>query len=94
MIGKPERPIFRYGLDRLGLPAARTAMVGDRLETDILGARRAGLASVLVLCGLTSPDMLERSSIQPDLVCQDLNELTGLWAAELKHRRREGQHNG
>lgn len=47
--GKPERPIFELGIKRLGLPeGSRVAMVGDRLDTDVGGARNAGLDGILV----------------------------------------------
>ncbi|NLE76206.1 MAG: HAD-IIA family hydrolase, partial [Chloroflexi bacterium] len=69
VIGKPETRIFDYALGRLSLPAAYTAMVGDRLNTDIEGAAKAGLPSVLVMCGLTSPEMLAASPVQPTVIC-------------------------
>lgn len=86
VIGKPEAPIFQYALRQLRLPAGRVAMVGDRIETDILGARRCGLRSVLVLCGLTSAEAAAASPVQADLVCRDLAELADLWAEELAQR--------
>lgn len=47
--GKPETPIFEAGLTVLDLPAgSRVAMIGDRLDTDIGGAQRAGLEGILV----------------------------------------------
>jgi HAD superfamily hydrolase (TIGR01450 family) len=47
--GKPERPIFEAGLEVLGLPAdSKVAMIGDRLDTDVGGAQRAGLDGILV----------------------------------------------
>lgn len=47
--GKPERPIFDLGVRRLGLPeGARVAMIGDRLDTDVGGAQKAGLEGILV----------------------------------------------
>ncbi len=45
---KPEPSIFRYTLERLGVSAAQAAMVGDRLPTDVAGARAAGMRAVLV----------------------------------------------
>lgn len=54
--GKPETPIFEAGLERLGLPSgARVAMIGDRLDTDVGGAQRAGLDGILV-AGNSSTD--------------------------------------
>ena len=47
--GKPERPIFDAGLAVLDLPAgSRVAMIGDRLDTDVGGAQKAGLDGILV----------------------------------------------
>lgn len=48
LVGKPFVFAFRRGLARLGTPAAETAMVGDQLFTDVLGANLAGLTSILV----------------------------------------------
>lgn len=48
LMGKPFGRAFRQGLHRLGTPACETAMVGDQLFTDVLGANRAGMVSVLV----------------------------------------------
>jgi putative hydrolase of the HAD superfamily len=45
-IGKPDPRIFQAALDILGVPAAEAVMVGDSLERDIAGARRAGLRTV------------------------------------------------
>ncbi|OLC00717.1 MAG: hypothetical protein AUH30_01855 [Candidatus Rokubacteria bacterium 13_1_40CM_68_15] len=47
VVGKPEPPLFRMALERLGLPASRVAMVGDSVAADILGARGVGMATVL-----------------------------------------------
>jgi HAD superfamily hydrolase (TIGR01450 family) len=51
--GKPETPIFDEALDRFG--ARKALFIGDRLDTDILGACRAGIDSVLVLTGIDRP---------------------------------------
>lgn len=48
LMGKPLSRAFRKGLDYLGTPPAETAMVGDQLFTDVLGANRAGMVSILV----------------------------------------------
>jgi 4-nitrophenyl phosphatase len=47
VIGKPETPLFRIALERLGLPAAQVAMVGDSLEADVAGGRAVGMRTVL-----------------------------------------------
>jgi HAD superfamily hydrolase (TIGR01450 family) len=47
VVGKPEPPLFRIALERLGLPAAAAAMVGDSVPSDIRGARAVGMVTVL-----------------------------------------------
>ncbi|UPL12540.1 HAD-IIA family hydrolase [Microbacterium sufflavum] len=51
--GKPETPIFQEALDRFG--ASTALFIGDRLDTDIMGASRAGIDSALVLTGIDRP---------------------------------------
>jgi 4-nitrophenyl phosphatase len=75
VIGKPEPHLFRQALDRLGTEASLTLGVGDRLETDILGGRRAGLTTALVLTGITRREDLPDADVQPDWVFADLLEL-------------------
>ncbi len=76
VIGKPHRYLFEEALERLGSGASATAMVGDRLATDIAGGRAAGLRTVLVLSGVSSLDDLEVSEIRPDHVFEDIHALT------------------
>jgi len=47
VVGKPEPPLFLMALERLGLDAASTAMVGDSPQSDIAGGRRVGMVTVL-----------------------------------------------
>jgi 4-nitrophenyl phosphatase len=47
VVGKPEPPLFRIALERIGLPAAAAAMVGDSVPSDIRGARAVGMVTVL-----------------------------------------------
>ena len=74
-IGKPAAPLFQAALAVLGTGAARTLMIGDRLETDILGAAEAGMPTALVMTGVTSPALLQESRLQPNLVYDGLPEL-------------------
>ncbi|HEU4408488.1 MAG TPA: TIGR01459 family HAD-type hydrolase [Polyangiaceae bacterium] len=59
LYGKPHPPIYRAALARLGRPAAGVVAVGDTIETDIAGARRASLASVLVTTGVHAAELGE-----------------------------------
>ncbi len=72
MIGKPRAPLFEQALRRLGTPAGATLMLGDRLNTDIAGGRRAGLRTGLLLTGVTTRAELEGAEVQPDYVFDDL----------------------
>ncbi|MCS7287106.1 MAG: TIGR01457 family HAD-type hydrolase [Anaerolineae bacterium] len=74
-IGKPSPLIFELALKRLGSNPQETAVVGDRLETDILGAHRAGLKSILVLSGATDRNHLALAELKPDFVFESVKEL-------------------
>jgi 4-nitrophenyl phosphatase len=84
IIGKPETAMFEVALNRMGTPPVQTLMVGDRLETDILGAQRAGLYSALVLTGITSAGQAHTAGIQADGVFDDLSSVYTIWAASLE----------
>jgi 4-nitrophenyl phosphatase len=79
IIGKPERAMFDAALAAMGTTRANTASLGDRLETDILGARNSGLHSILVLSGATDRTMLATSPVQPDWVFDSIQDLTAAW---------------
>lgn len=75
--GKPEPEIFQVALERWAVEPAKTLMLGDRLDTDVLGANRAGIRSALVLTGIDSAKTLLASdvSMRPDFVLEDLRQL-------------------
>jgi len=74
--GKPERGLFDVAMGRFS--AQNPLFIGDRLDTDILGARRAGMPSVLVLTGIDGPQQLLAAAAdsRPDFVLEDLRGLT------------------
>jgi len=76
VIGKPEPIMYQQALERLGTDPAYTVGIGDRLDTDILGAVRAGLPSVLVLSGISRREDLAAAPGQPTWVLEDIRELT------------------
>jgi HAD superfamily hydrolase (TIGR01450 family) len=65
--GKPEPHMFAMARHLLA-GCARVAVVGDNLDTDIAGARRAGLDAILVLTGAAGADDLDRAAVRPDIV--------------------------
>jgi HAD superfamily hydrolase (TIGR01450 family) len=75
--GKPEPEIFQVALERWAIEPTKTLMLGDRLDTDVLGANRAGIRSALVLTGIDSAKTLLASdvSMRPDFVLEDLRQL-------------------
>ncbi len=78
VIGKPEQTMIDAALGRLGTEPQETAMVGDRIYTDMLMAQDGGLMSILVLSGETKREDLDSIESQPDLVVEHVGELAGL----------------
>lgn len=73
--GKPEKPIFDEAVDRFN--ATKALFIGDRLDTDIAGAQRAGIESMLVLTGIDRPKhvLAAPSHSHPDFIVEDLRSL-------------------
>ena len=82
VIGKPETALLDQSMHRLGVAPAQAVMVGDRLDTDILAARRAGVLSVLVLTGVSTRGELATSPVLPDIVVNDLPALLDALVAD------------
>jgi HAD superfamily hydrolase (TIGR01450 family) len=74
--GKPEVPMFEVATDRFS--ATSTLVIGDRLDTDILGANRAGLSSVLVLTGIDQAKQVlaAEPAQRPTYIVEDLRQLS------------------
>jgi NagD protein len=72
VLGKPDPAMLRGILERHDLQSAQIAMIGDRLYTDILMARRAGALGVLVLTGETTASVAEAARPAPDIVVPSL----------------------
>ena len=75
--GKPERFFFLELCRRLGAEPSRCVLVGDNLESDIAGAKGAGMKTVLVLTGVSGRDDLARlpPELRPDWVVGGLLDL-------------------
>lgn len=84
VIGKPFRPMFNAALNLLNSQLEQTAMLGDRLDTDIQGAKAAGLKTILVLTGVTTAEQARSSAIKADLTTPNLVELAREWAQSLE----------
>lgn len=78
IMGKPEPILYTQALARLGVDPMFTVAIGDRLETDILGAVRTGLRSILVLSGVSTREQLTGLPYQPTWVMAGLPEVTAV----------------
>jgi HAD superfamily hydrolase (TIGR01458 family) len=74
VLGKPSPAFFAAALKRLGVKAARAAMVGDDIRADVAGAQGAGLKGILVRTGKFRPADLELG-IVPDLIIDSIIDL-------------------
>ena len=73
-IGKPSTYMFDIALDSMGIDRTKILMVGDRVTTDIIGARQAGIPSVLVKTGeFKKSDLI--GDVQPDYMVNSINEI-------------------
>jgi NagD protein len=74
-VGKPSPVMMRAARKELGLSSVETIMVGDTMETDILGGVSMGYRTVLVLSGSTSREDLKRCAYRPDFVLDSVADL-------------------
>lgn len=75
VVGKPSDIMVQVAVKTLGLRPADCILIGDRLETDILMGKKAGMATALVLTGVTKRDALKQSSLQPDYLWDSVADL-------------------
>lgn len=78
IIGKPEPEMYRIALGRMGLRASQVLVVGDRLETDIVGAQQLGCLCALVLSGVSTHAQADAWQPAPDFIADDLGSLLGV----------------
>jgi HAD superfamily hydrolase (TIGR01450 family) len=74
-IGKPSPRMFRLALELANETPPHAVMIGDQIETDVVGARRAGVHTVIVLTGVESRESIKRSEIKPELVIENVDDL-------------------
>jgi len=79
-IEKPDKKIFEVALARLGAKPENAVMVGNRIDTDILGANSFGMKSVWFRWNTRYNDIIDRSQEKPDFTINSLFELPGLLA--------------
>lgn len=75
VIGKPSALMPQLAMERLGYNRDETCVVGDRIYTDIKSGLNAGVMTVLVLSGETTPEILAESQDKPHVVLQNAGEI-------------------
>ena len=75
--GKPAPYLFDLCFEELGIPPQEIIGIGDRLETDILGAQKSGCRTGLVLSGVSTLEEANKWTPPPDLIARDLLEMLG-----------------
>jgi len=80
IIGKPQPALLQLAMEKMGVPQEGTAIIGDRLETDILAGKNAGITTVLVLGGIATREELESSPYRPDLVFEGIDHFHRAWS--------------
>ncbi len=83
IVGKPSEHMANAFLARLGVDPARAAVVGDRLLTDVMMAKRVGATGILVMTGDTTGDVAAGSEVTPDYVLAGIHELVPPRRAEV-----------
>ena len=75
VIGKPNPMMFRSALNKIGAHSETTAMIGDRMDTDIVAGIEAGLHTILVLTGISDQAEIDRYPFRPDEILGSVAEL-------------------
>lgn len=75
VVGKPNPMMFRSALNHLGAHSMQTAMIGDRMDTDIVAGMEAGMHTVLVMSGVSSPESIRDFPFRPNRIIDGVYEL-------------------
>ncbi|MBN1500908.1 MAG: HAD family hydrolase [Spirochaetes bacterium] len=75
IVGKPNSLMMMIAKNQLGVHSADTMMIGDRMDTDIVGGMEAGMKTCLVLSGVTSTDMIREFPYTPDYVFDNVGQI-------------------
>jgi ribonucleotide monophosphatase NagD (HAD superfamily) len=79
-IGKPQPTMYQLAMEQMGANPETTAAIGDRVDTDILGGKRAGLTTICVLSG--SSDHVEAEAAETDMIFDDIAQLLENWVMQ------------
>jgi NagD protein len=73
--GKPNPLMMRTGLNAIGAHSETSAMIGDRMDTDVLAGLEAGMVTYLVLTGLTTREEIEQYPFRPSRIVDSIADL-------------------
>ncbi|MER8070134.1 HAD-IIA family hydrolase [Streptomyces sp. NPDC094034] len=73
--GKPNPLMMRTGLNAIGAHSETSAMIGDRMDTDVLAGLEAGMETFLVLTGVTTPNDVDRYPFRPSRIVDSIADL-------------------
>ena len=74
-VGKPNPMMMRSALNTIGAHSETTAMIGDRMDTDIMCGLEAGLETILVLSGISGRDEIDRYPYRPSRIVDSVADL-------------------
>ena len=74
-VGKPNPLMMRYALNAIGAHSETTAMIGDRMDTDVVAGLEAGMHTVLVLTGSTARDEVDGYPYRPSRIVESVEDL-------------------
>nr|WP_308250330.1 HAD-IIA family hydrolase [Sphaerisporangium fuscum] len=77
-VGKPNPMMMRSALNAINGHSETTAMIGDRMDTDVVSGMEAGLHTILVLTGVTTRDQIDRFPFRPSTVVESVADLIEL----------------
>ncbi|MCI1674978.1 MAG: HAD-IIA family hydrolase [Ancrocorticia sp.] len=77
-VGKPNPVMLRMGLNKIDAHSEETALVGDRMDTDILAGMESGLETHLVLSGSTKREEIANFAFRPEFIHEGIGEVAAL----------------
>lgn len=75
IVGKPNALMMTLATRKLGVHPEEAVMIGDRMDTDIVGGLEAGMITALVLSGVTTPELMTQFPYKPDHVFDNVGEI-------------------
>lgn len=92
VIGKPNKYMFDLAIKKINALHSQTAIIGDRMSTDIIGGFNAGISTILIETGVDNKETTSEYAVQPDLIVEDFFELINIWQETIMNN--PGSKNG